>query len=160
MQLDPVTLDLLSALRHEVRLPNHGKFQIPAFKVIAYIGDYRTGAQGRDDALYITATAAAAHKAWYTESIVIDFSRLRYEWGDEMQWVLSIGQVAPMSCQYPLAIIVGTGCEQALKSLIPAEYEGHCVASLEDAITLLEGKRKTYKQCLATWRPAPITQAS
>ena len=85
MQLNTVSLEQLSALEHEVRLPNHPKFQVPEFKVIAYAGSYRSGAQGKDDALYIMAAAAAAHKAWYTESIVIDFSRLRYDWGDESE---------------------------------------------------------------------------
>ena len=159
MQLNLVSLEQLSALEHEVRLPSHPKFQAPEFKVIAYAGTYRRGAQGKDDALYIMATAAAAHKAWYTESIVIDFSRLRYEWGDEMQWVLGIGQRAPVTCRYPLAIIVGPGCEQALKSLIPGDYEDHCVASLEDAVRLLVGKRSAYKQCLAAWRAKPATRA-
>lgn len=155
MQLNTVSLEQLSALKHEVRLPNHPKFHAPEFKVIAYTGTYRSGAEGKNDALYITATAAAAHRAWYTESIVIDFSRLRYEWGDEMQWVLNIGQRAPATCHFPLAIIVGPQCDQALKSLIPGEYGDHCVASLEDAVALLVGKRSAYKQCLAAWRANP-----
>ena len=88
---------------------------------------------------------------------MIDFSRLRYEWGDEMQWVLNIGQAAPATCQYPLAIIVGPHCEQALKSLIPDEFNDHCVTSLDDAVTLLVGKRRAYKECLAAWRAKPAT---
>jgi hypothetical protein len=156
MQLNPVSLEQLSALEHEVRLPNHPKFHIPEFKVIAYVGTYRFGAQGKNDALYIMATAEAAHKAWYTESIVIDFSRLQYDWGDEMQWVLDIGQDATATCHYPLAIIVGPGCEPALKTLIPDEYDDHCVASLEDAVTLLVEKRRSYEECLAAWRAKPL----
>lgn len=152
MQLNPVSLEQLSALKHEVRLPSHPKFDSPEFKVIAYAGTYRPGAEGKDDALYITATAAAAHHAWYTESIVIDFSGLRYEWGDEMQWVLDIGQRGPATCHFPLAIIVGPECDRALKSLIPGEYDDHCVASLEDAVALLAAKRSAYEQCLAAWR--------
>ena len=157
-QLNPVSLEQLSALEHEVRLPSYPKFHVPEFKVIAYAGTYRSGSQGKDDALYITATAAAAHKAWYTESIVIDFSCLRYDWGDEMQWVLNIGQQAPATCHYPLAIIVGPDCEQALRTLIPGEYDDHCATSLEDAITLLVGKRSAYRQCLAAWRTKPVVR--
>ncbi len=124
--------------------------------MISYAGTYRPGSQGKDDALYIVATASAAHKAWYTESIVIDFSRLSYKWGDEMQWVLNIGQQAPATCIFPLAIIVGPNCEQALKTLIPGEYADHCVTSLEDALILLVGKRSAYKHCLASWRAKPV----
>lgn len=156
MQLNPVSLDQISSLKHEVLLPTHAKFKPPSFKVIAYIGEYRLGAQGRDDALYIMATAASAHKAWYTDGIVIDFSRLHYEWGDEMEWVLKIGQIGAVNCDFPLAIVVGPDCEGALRSLIPGEYEDYCVTCLDDAVTLLDTKRRAYEKCLAAWRAAPV----
>ena len=158
MQLHPVSLKQLSALEHEVRLPSHLRFHTPEFKVIAYTGSYRSGSQGKEDALYIMATAAAAHEAWYTDSIVIDFSGLSYDWGDQMEWVLNVGRGAVANCDYPLAIIVGPDCEQALRSLMPDEYDNYCVSSLEDALTLLVEKRRAYEECLAAWRARPLSR--
>jgi len=156
MKLANVTLEDLSLLTHEVKLPETAKFGVPAFKVISYHGEYRHGSAGEPDACYIVATATAAHKAWYTDGIVIDFSDLAYEWGDNMEWVLGIGQGAPAKCAFPLVIIVGDRCREALGSLIAGEYAEFCVDSLDQAVRLLEAKRRTYEQCLEDWRKRPI----
>ena len=156
MNLSPIKLEDLSAITHTVLLPETKKFASPAFKVIAYSGEYRYGAGGNADARYIVATATAAHKAWFSEGIVIDFSALKYEWGDEMEWVLGIAQSGPMKCEFPLVIIVGEECSKALKTLIPDKYPEYCVESLDAAISLLEKKRQAYEKCLAAWRSQPI----
>lgn len=156
MKLSTVTLKDLSLLTHEVRLPETKKFHSPAFKVISYHGEYRHGADGKPDALYIMATAAAAHEAWYTDGIIIDFSDLRYEWGDNMEWVLGIARTTPDGCSYPLVIIVGDKCREALLSLLRGKYAEFCVDSLDEAVRLTGVKAEAYKQCLAQWRTRPI----
>lgn len=157
MKLTPVRLDQLSSLVHEVHLSEALKFGVPKFKVISYQGEYRGGGRGRDDAHYILATAAAAHEAWFTESIAIDFSRLRYAWGDEMEWVLKIGQTPPIDCRFPLAIVVGADCAPALRTLLTDEFNEFCVESLDEAIRLLDVKRDAYKKCVAAWKPRQNT---
>lgn len=156
MKLSPIKLEDLSSITHIVQLPEAKKFSSPAFKVISYSGEYRHGAEGNADARYIIATATAAHKAWFSEGIIIDFSALKYEWGDEMEWILGIAPSAPTKCAFPLVIIVGDKCKQALQTLMPDEYAEYCVESLDDAIRLLEEKRQTYEQCLAKWRSQAI----
>ena len=140
MNLSTVTLQELSSLTHEVKLPETERFQTPLLKVISYHGEYRYGAGGKSDALYICATATAAHKAWYTEGIIIDFSDLKYEWGDEMEWVFGIAQGGPTKCAFPLVVLVGSSCKQAIQSLIPQEYTEFCAESLSDAVLLIERK--------------------
>jgi hypothetical protein len=152
MKLSTITLEQLSPLTHEVKVPETEKFRSPAFKVISYHGEYRYGSGGNADARYIVATATAAHKAWFTEGIVIDFSDLKYEWGDEMEWVLNIAQSGPTKCSFPLVIIVGDKCKPALQTLIPGDYAEFCVESLDEALSVLEQKRRAYRQCLAEWR--------
>ena len=153
MKLTPVRLEQLSALTHEVHLSEAPQFGASKFKVISYQGEYRGGGRGREDAQYILATAAAAHEAWFTESIAIDFSRLSYAWGDEMEWVLKIGQRLPIDCRFPLAIILGRDSAPALRTLLADEFDEYCVESLDEAIRLLEVKRDAYKKCLAAWKP-------
>ncbi len=152
MKLSTVSLEELSSLTHEVKLPETEKFQTPAFKVISYHGEYRYGAGGKSDALYICATATAAHKAWYTEGIIIDFSDLKYEWGDEMEWVFGIAQGGRTKCIFPLVVLVGSKSKQAIQTLIPDEYAELCSETFADAVALIERKRLEYKRCLAAWR--------
>lgn len=159
MKLSTVTLEELSSLTHEVKLPETERFQTPAFKVISYKGEYGYGAGGKSDALYICATAKAAHSAWYTQGIIIDFSDLKYEWGDEMSWVFGIAQEGPTKCEFPLVVLVGSKCKQAIQSLIPSEYHELCSESFEDAVVLLERKSLEYKRCLAAWRTGGATKA-
>lgn len=155
MNLTPVRLEQLSALVHEVRLSEVPKFGVPKFKVISYQGEYRAGTPGRADAQYILATAAAAHEAWFTEGIAIDFSRLRYVWGDEMEWVLKIGQRPPIDCRFPLAIIVGPESASALRTLLARDFDDYCVDSLDGAVRLIDIKCDAFNKCVAAWKPTP-----
>jgi hypothetical protein len=152
MKLSTVKLEELSSLTHEVKLPETEKFHTPAFKVISYHGEYGYGAGGKNDALYICATATAAHKAWYTEGIIIDFSDLKYEWGDEMEWVFGIAQGGSTKCTFPVVVLVGDRSKQAIQTLIPGEYAELCAETFADAVALIERKRNEYKRCLAAWR--------
>jgi hypothetical protein len=92
-------------------------FARPDFKVISYSGVYGVGSAGKKDALYMVATAKAAHEAWYTSATVFDFTELEYEWGDEMEWIFDFGYQPLANCSYPLAVVVSEKCGPALKSL-------------------------------------------
>src|SRR5215472_6550625 len=83
VQLRPVTLADLSDFRHEIAIAKGPRSRTPDFLVIRYLGAYRYGSAGKGDALYIVATAAAARKAWWSPSTILDFRDLEYRWGDE-----------------------------------------------------------------------------
>lgn len=152
MELTKVTLSDISRITHEVFLPRSEPYVIPDFKVIRYTGHYRHGSAGKADARYISATTAAAHEAWFSSGIVLDFTELQYEWGDEMECVFDIGQRSQHNCAFPLVIVVGPECKEGLKSLVPDEYDAFCVESLPDALALLAKKGKEYEECLVNWR--------
>lgn len=159
MKLSTVRLEELSSLTHEIKLPETEKFHTPAFKVISYHGTYGYGSAGKSDALYICATATAAHKAWYTEGIIVDFSDLKYEWGDEMEWIFGIAQGGPTKCTFPLVVLVGEKSKPAIQTLILGEYAELCAESFADAVTLIDRKRREYKECLAAWRSSATPKA-
>jgi hypothetical protein len=149
-QLRKLRLADLSGLRHETF--SSDRDPIPEFLVLRYFGAYRDGSEGRGDALYIVATAEAARKAWYSRCTVLDFRELEYRWGDEMEWVTSIGWNPVISDHEPLGIVVGEKCRGALKSLLGEKYEQHCVETLEEAFALCRRQELGYKQHLKDWR--------
>ena len=57
--------------------------------------------------------ASMAVQIWRPAAIVLDLSKLRYEWGDEMGWLLppSVG------CG-KAAVVVGPGCARAIATLM------------------------------------------
>ena len=152
MKLHEVTLQDLSAIQHTIRLPNFEQFSSPKFKVLTYTGEYRYGAGGKEDALYILATASAAHEAWYTSAIILDFTELKYECGDHMEWILNIGHSGPTDCQFPLFIVVGPKCESALRTLLNEEFEAFCFDSLDSVLSILNERIQTYTNSLQNWR--------
>lgn len=157
IRLWPVTLAELSGLRHETFTSESRPFQTPEFLVIRYFGAYRDGSAGRGDALYIVATATAARKAWYSRSTVLDFRDLVYAWGDEMQWVTTIGWDRVIRFHAPLGVVVGEKCCTALKSLLREAYDKFCVDTLEQAYLLCRQQEQKYKEHLQAWRPEPGT---
>jgi hypothetical protein len=139
VRLRPVTFAELSGLRHETFTSGERAFVIPEFLVIRYFGAYRDGSAGHGDALYIVAIAEAARKAWDSRCTVLDFRDLHYAWGDEMEWVKSIGWDRVLQCHEPLVIVVGEKCRTAFKSLLRDEYEKFCADTIEQA--LAQGRR-------------------
>ena len=120
VRLRPVTYAELSSLRHEVAVADGPPFQSPELLVIRYFGSYRDGAAGEPDARYILAAAAAAREAWWAYSTILDFRELTYRWGDNMEWVTRIGWDPGVRLDWPLAIVVGDRCRDALRSLLHA----------------------------------------
>lgn len=82
--------------------------------VIRYSGTYPSGSGGNADARYMHAMAKAAVTAFEPYGVIHDFSELRYDWGDMLDTVFSVG---PESEPSPVAIIVGPGCAEAIRTL-------------------------------------------
>lgn len=152
VRLRPVTFAQLSDLRHETFTSEERPFDTPEFLVIRYFGAYRDGSAGRGDALYIVATAEAARTAWYSHFTLLDFRDLQYAWGDEMEWVTSIGWDRVIQGREPLGIVVGEKCRAALKSLLRDEYETLCADTIEQALALCRRQEQEYKQRLKEHR--------
>jgi hypothetical protein len=152
VRLRPVTFAELSDLRHEVAVAAGPRFRAPEFLVIRYFGVYKDGSAGRGDALYVVATAAAARKAWWSPCTVLDFRELEYRWGDEMEWVTSIAWDRVLRAHEPLAVVVGDGCRDALRSLLSEEYEQFCVESLEQAFESCRRQALIHDQRLKEFR--------
>ncbi len=134
MELQPISLETLSGIRHSASLPPHERFSQPEFLHVAFRGDYRSGAEGKPDALYITSTIAALDTAWYSKAFIIDLTDLKYDWGDEMSWVRGIGWQPTFRAHRPLAVIVGDQCRAALQTLDPDQYQLYAVESFDDAL--------------------------
>jgi hypothetical protein len=146
----PVSYSELSALRHEIEISDCPSSLSPEFVVVRYFGSYRDGGAGYPDALYIIATSAAALEAWWSDSIILDFRSLQYEWGDNMRWVAEIGSDPrlPRHRHRPLAIVVGDGCRAALQSMWTDKYHDWCVESIEEAIELCRRKAREQQEAV------------
>ncbi len=82
--------------------------------VIRYTGIYPFGSSGNADGNYMFAMAKAAVAAFDPSGVIHDFSEFRYEWGDELEKVFFVGTEMERS---PIALVVGPGCEEAIRTL-------------------------------------------
>ncbi|EMI21736.1 hypothetical protein RMSM_01343 [Rhodopirellula maiorica SM1] len=154
MELQPISLETLSGIRHSASLPPHERFSQPEFLHVAFHGEYRPGAEGKPDALYITAAIAALDTAWCSEAFIVDLTDLKYNWGDEMSWLWSIGYQQTFRAQRPLAVIVGDSCRNALQTLDPDEYKLHAVKSFDDALVSIRRQKPEYDAKVAAFHEA------
>lgn len=150
--MKPVAFSDLSDIELTMFVASSERHETPDFLLLKYSGHYGIGSNGSDDAKFIVATSKAAHSAWYTEGVIIDFSKLDYRWGDEMSWVFDIGWCPVTGCQHPLSIIVGDNCVEGLRSLAKDSYENTCVDSLDKAKAMIRTKADDYERCLQEWR--------
>jgi hypothetical protein len=102
-------------------------------------GEYKIGSKGNIDASYICTFADACIQKYCPRSIIVDLSDLFYEWGDEMDYVLDIGNTFD---EKPIntAFIIGPHCKTAIGTLIhgvnssePATTRENIFESIEDA---------------------------
>lgn len=152
MQLVPVSFEKLSNIKYSIALAPHERCSTPEFVVVKFTGVYRYGSAGRPDALFLVSMLAAVQKAWFTTSLIIDFTDFSYEWGDEMNWIHDVGRFLPSPCDKPLAIVVGDQCRAALQTLSPDDYNQNCVKSFDDAVALIRSRKPEFDQCMNEWR--------
>jgi hypothetical protein len=154
MELQPISLETLSGIRHTASLALHERLSQPEFLHVAFRGEYRPGAEGKPDALYITSTIAALDTAWYSDAFIIDLTDLKYEWGGEMSWLWGIGWVRTFRAHRPLAVIVGDYCRTALQSLDPDRYELYAVESFDDALASIRRQKPKYDATVEAFHEA------
>lgn len=111
MTFEPIDLTRSSAITHSLRRWARGSKPFLSILHVAFSGKYRDGSGGRPDAYFIRSVVHTAYEIWSPSGIVIDFSDLTYEWGDEMD----VAYESPGDI--PTAIIVGPRCVRALSTL-------------------------------------------
>jgi len=58
------------------------------YTLIAHvIGEYRDGSLGDPDASYLNSQIQTALEVWSAKAVIIDFSRMKYQWGDMLEIV-------------------------------------------------------------------------
>jgi hypothetical protein len=152
MELHQVKYSDLSSISHTIFVSEHEQFQSPEFLVIRYSGEYRIGSAGNPDAKYIFGTAAGAHAAWQANAVILDFTDLSYTWGDAIEMVLSIGLRPELKTEFPVVIIVGERCREALQSLLTDGYSNYCVGTLDEALELARKKIRQYQTAVEEYR--------
>ena len=133
LHLTPTAFDDLSELQYRVSLPaQNGQDRYP-FVHVAFSGTYAD----RDDAVFILAIMAAVQTAWFSPTLIIDFTAFCYTSGDEMEWIYGIGYDKDERIRKQLVIVVGDRCSASLQSLDTDAYAKHCVDTLEAALAKL-----------------------
>lgn len=85
--------------------------------IASFSGVYRVGYEGKADARLIHALGQAGVIAWDPDGVILDFSELDYQWGDNLRDILDIGEQEFGIEGLPQAIVVGPRCERAVRSL-------------------------------------------
>jgi len=82
------------------------------YTLIAHvIGEYRDGSLGDPDASYLYGQIQTALEVWSPKAVIIDFSRMMYQWGDMLEIVYD----APGDIN--TAYVVGPDCRSAMSTL-------------------------------------------
>jgi len=115
MPIKPVTFEGETDIRYEIQLEtSEGKPQSWCILVLSFSGHYRAGHYGAPDAGFIQGIMQAALGVWRPEALILDFRRLHYVWGDEMEEVLGCrGEI-----ELPYAVVLGDPCRRAITTLV------------------------------------------
>ena len=147
MKLKEVKYEDLSKIKYKIYVSEHEEFREPEFLVIKFSGTYRYGNKGAPDARFMLGTIRGAIGAWHSMSIILDLSKLKYDWGDEMNDVIDIGFGLSTECEFPLVVVVSEKCRDGLKKLLRTDYDTYCREDLEQAYTLGREKIHDYMAC-------------
>ena len=112
MNLQPAKFEDESSIRYNLQLETSGGGRFWYTLVVKFVGSYANGSSGRADASYMLGVCEMAVSIRKPAAVVIDLSELRYEWGDEMAWLV------PPSVHVPAAVVVGPSCAAAIATLL------------------------------------------
>jgi hypothetical protein len=115
MQLQPVTFESETDIRYEFKLETSDeKPRFWCILVAKFAGHYRPGHRGAPDAYFIQGITRTALGVWSPAALILDLRELSYTWGDEMDYVLSVGAEGDL----PTAIVGSGLCLPAIGTLI------------------------------------------
>ncbi|MEP1027871.1 MAG: hypothetical protein ABJG68_16780 [Crocinitomicaceae bacterium] len=96
---------------------------------IKYSGKYGFGSAGNGDAQYMYAKGEFGLNCYEPSAVILDFSQIEYEWGDLIEMVFSIGSNQYIDAEFPIALVIGKECSEAIGTLV------HGIDSMESATT-------------------------
>jgi hypothetical protein len=113
--------------------------------IARFDGEYRIGSRGGPDAYFIYAMTQAAVTVWHPDALLLDFSNLDYQWGDEMGMLLALHDRGGL----PTAVLGGEKCLPAIATLVFGEKTTQLATerdgifeNLDEALFYLESKLK------------------
>ena len=101
-----------SAFLYKPQLENE-----PVVLIVKFTGLYHPGSSGSPDAGFISAVRSAALYHYMPNGLILDFSELEYEWGDEMDNLLPNDDAVYFWRHTPMAVVVGAKCREAIRTL-------------------------------------------
>lgn len=116
--LKKYNLEDLSEIKIDIYMEETSTYNESNTMIIKYSGEYGLGSSGDSDAIYMCAMGKAALSAWNPSGVIIDLSDLSYKWGDMIEMVFDIGSEQYIDSEFPRAVIVGSKCEEAIRTLI------------------------------------------
>lgn len=85
---------------------------------IKYSGKYGIGSAGNGDAQYMYAKGEYGLNCYEPMAAILDLSEIEYEWGDMMDLVFNIGSNQYIDTEFPIALVIGEKCSEAIGTLI------------------------------------------
>ena len=137
MQFQRVEFSNESAVRFSFSCHASGDRYEPYSRIVAvhFEGEYRIGSGGKPDARLIVALTQAAVIVWKADALILDLRGLDYQWGDEMEWVLSPPDGCP---DLPFAVVVSDLCLPAISTLIFGVHSDRKATEREDIFESFE----------------------
>ena len=117
MPLESVTFQEATDIKFEFKLETMDKHPFAHTHIAKFSGTYRPGSTGRPDACFIHGMTETALRIWIPEALILDLTELSYRWGDEMDWVIGVGEDRCMH----RAVVGSEKCLPALGTLIHGE---------------------------------------
>ena len=114
MQFEPVDYKRGSDITFELRRWARNSKPFISVVHVAFTGNYRDGSAGAPDAHLMDGVIKTIKGAWRPSAMIIDFSDLVYDWGDEMDMFIPIEDDTD-------ALVVGDKCRRALTTLCSCE---------------------------------------
>ncbi|MCP1135273.1 hypothetical protein NKT34_18390 [Paenibacillus polysaccharolyticus] len=144
-------LEELSDLKYEVHIGDSEAVKYCKIMILKFVGEYGYGSGGNSDAIYMCAIGKAVLEAWEPAGLILDFSELTYEWGDQLEDVFYIGEDQYRNIPFPVALIVGERSEEAIRTLILGVYSDQTTEDIDwvhrdlnSAWTFIEEKLTEY----------------
>ncbi|MEQ9363467.1 MAG: hypothetical protein RIF32_04450 [Leptospirales bacterium] len=108
----PISFDQeCPTIRVEFERIEEGTNRFHYLLIARVIGQYRDGSRGNSDARYIRGMISTAVELWRPAGVIIDFTQMKYEWGDMLEIVYDATEDTQS------AYVVGPGCRRAMSTL-------------------------------------------
>ncbi len=141
MNFDSIELERGSDITYTIR--RWARETRPFFSIVhlAFTGTYRDGSAGAPDAHFIRGITSIVNGAWRPSAVILDFSEMTYEWGDEMAMLLP-----PVDDD--TAVVVSDKCRQAISTIHFGIDSSRDITELSNYFTRFDHARRYVAQRL------------